>query len=115
MIYTAHYRYFGPDRIDITVKGNDPLFKGLAPTWDMVNAYKAGRLSAVNYATKYFNLIDSRINQGDQSAMNLHRAFLENGSITLVCFCPSGNFCHRYLLAHKITNDWGIAYGGERA
>ena len=38
MLYvsTAHYRYSGPDRLDITVKGRSEDGKIFAPTWKMV-------------------------------------------------------------------------------
>jgi len=40
-LWTAQYRYPGPHRLDITVKGRDPIGKMFAPTWDMVKQYKA--------------------------------------------------------------------------
>jgi hypothetical protein len=114
MIYTARYSYCGPDRVDITVKGKDPLFSGLAPTWDMVRGFKNGTLTPAAYTGMYFDLINQRLKSGNKSLTNLHKSYLENGSVTLVCFCPADSFCHRYLLAHKLCQDWAIPYGGER-
>jgi len=33
--------------------------------------------------------------------------------ITLVCFCPSGQFCHRILAAHMLENMGYGKYIGE--
>lgn len=40
-IWTAQYQYPGPHRLDITVKGQDPIGRLFAPTWDMVNTKDA--------------------------------------------------------------------------
>lgn len=45
---TAQYRYSGNDRLDITVKGNDPIGKIFAPTWEMVRLYKEYK-NEINY------------------------------------------------------------------
>jgi uncharacterized protein YeaO (DUF488 family) len=113
MIYTSHYRYYGADRVDITVKGQDPMFKGLAPTWDMVRAIKGGYMTHDAYARQYYRLVNDRVRQGDHALAYLHQTFMTHGRFTLVCFCPPGAFCHRVLLAQWLSRDWGIPYAGE--
>lgn len=34
--------------------------------------------------------------------------------VTLVCFCPNGSFCHRYLAVKWLEHNFNIQYGGER-
>ena len=54
--YTAQYRYKGEDRMDITVKGQDPIGKMFAPTWAMVMGLKDGKLSCGNPLVTFFQL-----------------------------------------------------------
>jgi len=53
-VFTAQYSYQGKDRLDITVKSGDRTF---APTWDMVKAYKAGRITQEEYTEMYHALM----------------------------------------------------------
>jgi hypothetical protein len=57
ILYTAQYRYAGEDRLDITVKGKDPIGKIFASTWKMVMASKQGKLSWEEYSTQYRQLM----------------------------------------------------------
>jgi uncharacterized protein YeaO (DUF488 family) len=96
-VWTAQYRYSGSDRLDITVKGQDP---------------KGGSYSEKQYTIDYITILGHRQNSD-------HWAFeeiLSKDSITLVCFCPSGNFCHRHLLARFIEHCYedAVLYEGER-
>jgi hypothetical protein len=42
LLYTARYRYSGNDRLDITVKGKDPIGRIFAPSRKMVMGSKEG-------------------------------------------------------------------------
>ena len=113
-IYTAHYRYAGPDRLDITVKGNTPPGQVLAPTWEMVKAYKAQEIDSWQYSVKYFALIMKRI----LTLSDYHRLMWDEieskSTITLVCFCPPGLFCHRTVAAQLLAEVAPGTYHGER-
>ena len=114
-IYTAHYRYPGPDRIDITVKGNLMPGKVLAPDWDMVKGYQAGTIDQWTYTIKYFATITNRIMQiGDEWRLALDIIGTTPGSITLVCFCKPQTFCHRVLAAQLLQEMSYGKYHGER-
>lgn len=105
--WTAQYRYGGADRFDITVKGNANL--AFAPSWQMVRDYKAGRLSEQQYTHHYVAAIN-------KSICNYREAWdelLSMDEATLVCFCPAGSFCHRYILAQTLEK-LGARYLGER-
>jgi len=113
-IYTAHYKYNGPDRIDITVKSAKFPDDILAPTWNMVKEYKAGTLSQWDYTVKYFSLIISRFYTQSSTSVSSLTAILNNHpQITLVCFCSTGEFCHRILAARMIENMGYGNYIGE--
>lgn len=113
-IYTAQYKYNGNDRIDITVSGNATPGKVLAPTWEMVKEFKAGKLSQWDYTIKWFSLIVERAHTvGDSWRLELDNIITNRPQITLVCFCPAGEFCHRVLAARMIESTGYGTYKGE--
>lgn len=110
LIYTAQYRYNGPDRIDITYKTEDPYFGAIfKPTKELVFAYKDGRIDETEYASLYRLLMRESYKNYEDRWLSL----LTRPSITFVCFCASGDFCHRLLLADYFTKI-GAVYMGER-
>lgn len=108
-LWTAQYRYSGPDRLDITVKGQNRIGKVFAPTWDMVKKYKSGEISNEEYIKLYKSLMIQRC-ATDFEAWDW---ILSQDEVTIVCFCKKNTFCHRYLLA-KILVELGARYMGER-
>lgn len=120
MLYTAQYRYNGSDRLDITVKGAAGMGAIFAPTWDMVNSYKARAKDLVawdqTYYMQYEKLLRGRYyTRGGWAFEHLyHLARAED--VTVVCFCAPGHFCHRELLCRILTKTWrwNIPLGGER-
>lgn len=109
-IYTAQYIYTGPDRLDITVKGNDPIGRTFAPTWDMVNMLKSGEIDEAGYERRFSALMNERYNVNGAYMTNFAKS---NSTRTLVCFCPSGAFCHRVIVAEGLER-LGAIYKGER-
>jgi uncharacterized protein YeaO (DUF488 family) len=104
-VYTAQYRYSGNNRLDITVKGQDPIGKHFAPTWDMVMGYKNGSVSKKEYIVQYLNILK----KVDKS---IWENILNRDEVVLVCFCSSKDFCHRKVLA-KVLERKGAIYTGE--
>ena len=108
-LYTAPYDYSGKDRLDITVKGKDPIGKVFAPTWKMVMGSKKGVIAWETYVEQYRDLMRQSYVQ--------HRASWEElllrKEVTLVCFCKDFKRCHRYLLAGYLSK-LGAIYQGER-
>lgn len=115
MLYTAQYRYGGSDRLDITVKGNDLNGKMFAPTWDMVNQVKDGSMSEEEYTDRYYKLLNSKWSGSFKTEVLSMVEKLKGEDITIVCFCATGKFCHRYLLANWLCFNFGVEYGGERS
>lgn len=110
-LWTAQYRYPGPHRLDITVKGQDPFGKLFAPTWEMVSTYhKSSRTNNDKqiYVEKYHELILNVINRNPEAWNKL----LAMPYVVLVCFCPPGEFCHRHLLVYYLQK-YGAKYNGE--
>lgn len=111
--------------MDITVKGKCPVGKVFAPTWDMVNQYKNAMMSEAEYTEYYYKLLLDRWNSdylGFRGIVERLVAMLTGTagmpparSMTLVCFCPTGAFCHRHLLVKWLTYNYpNIQYMGER-
>lgn len=110
--WTAQYRYPGPHRLDISVKGNDELGKHFAPTWEMLKEYKSGLVSADVaehvYTQKYFALLTKRM----QDNFEPFEELLKMEYVVFVCFCAADTFCHRKLLVFFLQ-QLGAEYGGE--
>jgi ribA/ribD-fused uncharacterized protein len=106
-LFTAQYRYSGPYRLDITVKGNDPIGKFFAPTWDMVMEHKKTKNDQA-YIDKYHALmLNSYANHRD-----IWDDVLSRETVVIVCFCNPNAFCHRHLLRHYLVK-LGAQYMGE--
>jgi hypothetical protein len=117
MLYTAQYRYSGPDRLDITVKGNCPAGKLYAPTWSIVRGIKAGVITEAEYSEQYYKLLIQRWENeaGKEEMLRMVKMTKDEGrDITVVCFCAPATFCHRYLLVKFMDYNFQVPYGGER-
>ncbi len=99
-IYTAQYRYAGPDRLDITVsKKNDTWGRAFAPTWSMVMSHKNGTLTDEAYTEQYRALM---MGVATSYALEHWAYLLTLKRVVFVCFCPPPAFCHRVILADMI-------------
>jgi hypothetical protein len=108
-IYTAQYRYSGKNRLDITVKGKDPVGSWFAPTWEMVMKTKKGLMSKDEYTRKYYSLMRERYREHP----DIFNDLLKRDEAVFVCFeKPEEGFCHRYILANIFTK-MGATYKGE--
>ena len=104
-VFTSQYRYSGPNRLDITVKGNPNHI--LAPTWVMVRRYMAKEITDAEYTKEYYALLKSRWSGRKQEFYDITK-----NDVVLVCYCKAGAFCHR-TLAKDILVNLGMEDGGE--
>ena len=107
-IYTSHYRYAGPNRIDITVKGKHPDWRTFAlHTWDMVMGIKKGTMSESEYIRFYLDIL-YKVPAGVWDKL------LQHEEVVFVCFCNKDSFCHRNILTQVIlkTLNGRVNYGG---
>lgn len=109
-LYTAQIgKYKGPDAYDVTVKSGDINF---APTWDIVQAWKAGEISWDTYSQRYRELMLQSYKRNQKAWHEI----LEQGVLTLLCYCRADNHCHRYLLADfliKLGDKIGVTVINE--
>lgn len=109
ILYTAQYNYSGKDRLDITVKGKDPIGRVFAPTWKIVMGSKEGTISWAEYSLMYRDLMRKSYSTNNY----IWDEILSRDTVTLVCFCKNVRHCHRYLLAGYFSK-LGAMYEGER-
>lgn len=107
-VFTSQYRYNGPHRLDITVKGKDPFGKYFAPTWKMVIKSKKGLMTQEEYTQEYYSLM----RKSYITYPHIWKRLLCMKKIVLVCFCSPNTFCHRLILA-EILQKLGAVYKGE--
>lgn len=104
-VYTSQYSYRGEDRLDTTVKTSDGLF---APTWDIVMGIKNKKITEEEYRKQYLQLLRKSYTTKKEQ----WKEILAKESVTFVCFCKKGDFCHRLILA-EIFQRLGAKYIGE--
>lgn len=80
------------DIIDVTVKSGQGTARLMAPTWNMVKAYKSGTLTEEEYTRLY----TFTLGQQKEEILKYISSFK---NVALVCYCPAGAFCHRVILA----------------
>lgn len=104
----------GLELLDITVKSGDPR---LAPTWDMLKAYKSSKMtkSAEEIYTEDYIEKLSKLHRDSPEVLH---GLLAREHLVLACYCPPNTFCHRHLLKDiliKIADQIGVEVidGGE--
>jgi hypothetical protein len=123
LLYTAQFRYSGPDRLDITANTSSVQGKVFAPGWDLVTPIIKARKRNADpaemrelekwYTDEYYNLLLNRW-KFDHSAFHYVDTFCRHSDLTVVCYCPAGDFCHRHLLLEFMDWNWRTPIGGER-
>jgi protein gp37 len=114
-VLTARVDCTDPDALDITAKSaKTPEGEALAPTWEMVNAYKSGLVSDGPYADRYIALLRRRYRDDPTPFLSI----LERERVVLTCYCAVGEFCHRHLAVDvlekiAISRRIGFERGGE--
>lgn len=112
-LWTAQYRYFGPDRIDITMKcPKHSIGCAFQPGWDLVMGVKNNTITENQYVALY----TERMRRSYSTNKAYWDALLQKLEVTLVCFCPAGDFCHRLILGRDILGKHfpNVTYKGER-
>lgn len=91
--------------LDVTRKSGGPFAQQyLAPSWELLHAYKRRELTAEEYAVEY-------LQQLSQNRTPIVAQFTEiisryNPTDLIVgCYCGHGEFCHRHLLQRWIVEN----------
>lgn len=113
ILYTSYFanwrKYKGLDSFLISVTRFPPKYINfkeegiynwsiLAPSKELLLAYKDGSITKEDFRTKY--IIQISQNTEARKAMNTIKNSLDNGvNVTLLCYEKSEDFCHRHILA----------------
>jgi hypothetical protein len=98
-LFTSYFARSGkhPNAVAISAKAppfyNGPFYSKLAPSWDLLRAYKSGKVDERGYTEWYLRLLAERKLTPQQAAEEL-----EEGSV-LLCYEGPGKFCHRHIAA----------------
>lgn len=98
-LYTSYYARSGKHPNAVAISVISPSFYqgkkylNLAPTWDLLRAYKSGQVDDKGYTEWYLRLLQER-KLTPQSVVD----DLEEGSV-LLCYEGPGKFCHRHVVA----------------
>ncbi len=105
MIYTSYFARADKVPNPISIARSTPSwFKGevyekLAPSWDLLKAYKRGGLSKKEYTERYLSELAER-------GMTVEKLIEElPDECTLLCWETPLGFCHRHIVAWVLRNS----------
>ncbi len=70
----------------------------LIPAWELVKAYRSGRISQAQYTSEYTRALEDRWDEVTSWLSSL----TPDDDITLLCHEREGVFCHRRLVAELV-------------
>lgn len=111
-LHTSYYARSGKNPQAVSISAKAPFFyKGkayldLAPTWDLLRAYKEGEVDAFGYTETYGEILKERGITPEKVIDDLGE-----GAIML-CYEGPNKFCHRHIVAVWINNS-GLAEVSE--
>lgn len=125
-VYTAKMGYRGPDWLDVSLQGN--MRRGDTPAgghrgigfwfapppmllYPMLSARKFGRETPAlqaEYRERYLEHLRARYRSPARRAFD---ELLSWPRVVLLCFCKSGEFCHRRLLAEVLVKMGAVDRG----
>lgn len=80
--------------------------KSLAPTWELLNAFRSGQITEKEYAVR-FN--DSQLAKLDPYAVVEElESMTGDKEPVMMCHCGTKDFCHRHLVAEWIARETDI-------
>lgn len=82
----------------------------LAPTKNLLWAYKEGAITEEQYEKEYLSIMRERYTRDRQWFVDFCNT---KNSLAIACYCKGGGFCHRYLLIKifdQICGHYNIPY-----
>jgi len=113
VVYTGHRSYRGKDRLDITIKQQDPDGRFFAPDAEAFREYSALKQAGL-LTVEAWEAYEAKYRAHMDTVPSTHWEHLHaRRLVTLVCYCEGARFCHRRVLAEILTAK-GALYRGER-
>jgi len=117
-VLTARISYGGPDRLDVTRAGADPVGVVFAPSWPLLMMAKTmarrGPDAAEAGWTEYVPEYAAEMRASYRQHRAVWDALLGRERVVLCCYCVNPARCHRRLLAGMLV-ECGAADEGEVA
>ena len=82
-----------------------PQFRQLAPKPDLLEAYKAGKVTPEEYTLDYQKRV---LNRFDPVEVYERLTRYYTGEVVLLCYEKAGEFCHRRLVAEWLETANGV-------
>lgn len=127
-VYTSRISYGGPDRLDVTRKGNDPFGVTFAPSWELLRRGTAARgrakrmvddgrekegcFAAVMAWDDYRCHYIAEMRQRYRTHRDKWDRLLKRERVVLCCYCVVPKMCHRTVLAELLVK-LGAVYEEE--
>lgn len=92
--------------MDTTIKSGDWM---LAPTWELLNAYRHFGLTDDEYTVAYNKLLEERLIEFPEYFNDLFNIEV----LAVGCYCRAGKFCHRHLLVKFLEKHTECINRGE--
>ena len=84
--------------------GYNEWLKELSPVASALKKFKAGKMAEQQFGKSYIAYFGT--SEGAQEKLDHIRELLKSGkTITLLCYEPEGDFCHRHLLKEYLANE----------
>lgn len=96
----------GVPYINTTIKSGEWR---LAPTWNLLMAYRNDLAGDDDYTTVYNALLKERYEKEPE----YFNALCNMDAVAFGCYCSHGKFCHRHLLVKFFESITEVVYRGE--
>ena len=84
--------------------GYNEWLKDLSPVGPAVKKFKTGKMTEHEFGKQYIAYLG--ISEDAQEKLDHIRELLKSGkTITLLCYEPEGEFCHRHLIKEYLANE----------
>jgi uncharacterized protein (DUF488 family) len=104
LLFTSNYATFGIDSRSYAISIRPPpwyrgsYLRALAPTWEIVVAYRAGKITECQYTSTYLKILSSRNIDVQQLVQDLPQHSI------LLCYERVNEFCHRHIAAQWLMD-----------
>ena len=108
MIFTSNYARSATFHLSFAISKKPPdwytgkCLPQLAPTWELLKAYKQEEITQQDYVEVYIALLKKR----QYTPQRILDALPDNSR--LLCYEAPSDFCHRRVLAKWIEDDTGV-------
>lgn len=80
----------------------DQWMRELAPTKELVQSYKHGKITQAQFTTRFLKQMST--DETSKQTIQTLAKLAKKTNVTLLCYEPDGEFCHRHLLENMIKS-----------